>query len=101
MNLILTPEQKGLRLLQQRHSEDGQIAINQRAIGRAIGAVNADLQDEGAKPSFNAVLGAICNVLADHLAQLPDDEMRERLVKAVAGELPLQVETRVIQARGN
>jgi hypothetical protein len=96
--LILTPEQKALRLVQQRHSEEGQLALTSRAIGRAIGAVNQDLVEEGCQPSFTAVLGALGNALAEHLAKLDDPRMRARLVNSMATELPLQVERRVSAA---
>ena len=93
MSLILTPEQRALRLVALRHSEEGQLAITHRAIGRAIGAVNTDLQAEGAKPSFTAVLGALGNALAEHLAQLAPSD-RARFTNMVALELPSQVEAR-------
>jgi hypothetical protein len=93
--LILTPEQKALRLVERRHSEKGQIALNERAIERAIVAVNHDLSEEGGQPSFTAVLGALGNSIAAHLAQLTDDTTRRRMIAMFAQELPHQVESRV------
>jgi predicted membrane chloride channel (bestrophin family) len=98
MNLILTPEQKGLRLLEQRHSEAGQLAVVSRAIGRAINSSNADLRDEGARPSFTATLGALGNAIAEHLARL-DDAQRAEIVAAFSAELPDRVLAYVAAAK--
>lgn len=98
MNLILTPEQKALRLAKKRHSEEGQMALSHRAIGRAIHAVNQDLIEEGCQPSFTAVLGALGNALAEHLAQIGDPQQRARLIRSMTAEMALQVENRVAAA---
>lgn len=96
-HILLSIEQRGMRLLEKRHSETGQLALAARAIDRALAGVNQDLLEEGAQPSFTAVLGALGNALADHLSLLEDPQQRTQLVNVVASELGLQVETRIIE----
>lgn len=97
--LILSPEQKALRLVERLHGEAGQLARVQRGVERAVNQANHDLVEEGAQPSFTATLGAIANVLADHLARIEDPRQRAKLIGGVSQELALQVETRVEQGR--
>ncbi len=96
-SLILTPEQKAMRAYEARHSEAGQVATIERAIGRAVDGVSQDLSAEGGKPSYTAALGGLLNAVAGHLALLEDGD-RQRFIAQVQVELPHQVEARVAMA---
>lgn len=97
MNLILTKEQKAMRVYEARHSEAGQVATIERAVRRAVDGVSQDIAAEHGKPSYTAALGGLLNAVAEHLAMLPDAD-RVRFIAQVQAELPHQVEARVAMA---
>lgn len=95
MSLILSPEQKALRLVHQLHSEEGQAQRFSAAIGRGINALNQDITVEGAKPSLQAVMNALANSMAFHLVMVDNPTLRMRVLADLVEELPHMVQDQV------
>jgi hypothetical protein len=92
--IILTPEQKAVRFVAQRHSEAGQATLFATAISRATGNVSDDLNDEGVPVVLNAVLNALVGAIGFYVAQAPE-HARESLIDNLTLGLPSAVAAQV------
>jgi|GEM_PF-6771525 hypothetical protein len=95
--LILTQEQKAMRLAHHLHGEQGQANRYSTACSRALNAVSDDLTAEGARPSLPAVLSALANGLAHYLAMIDDQDARDRVMADMTAQIPGEVSKRAAE----